>query len=282
MRRCQSIYLLLVVCVVTCIARLAIPGSLALLLSLSSYARTGKQFHFQQGISNSRSRPLTDRQLQRLLTGLRRKTGWQELDFDRSGLLRLGNRARLAGGSVTARALLVAAIDGRHSFQLENHDFSPAIGFAQIRSAAIYLDAAGVRHEVFHLEFDFQDFAELRGSPEVVAAFDPAMLLFHELGHGVLQLGDTLGQGDALGACERHMNRIRRELGLPERQHYQTRNTRAVLPGETRTQIKSELHFVRATGNRKRKDFYLFFNAETVALAAVLPTGQCAAVRAAK
>src|SRR5262245_32093833 len=66
---------------------------------------------YRAGVRNSEaSWQLNAQQLRLLIESLRHKTGFQELGFDEAGFLTLGNRARLVGGSASARELLVAAI----------------------------------------------------------------------------------------------------------------------------------------------------------------------------
>lgn len=169
----------------------------------------------------------------------------------------------------------MAAVDGRNCFELENHEYSAGLAFAQIRATEVLIeDATQTRHEVFHIEFDFHDFRELRGNDDVLAAFDPAMHLLHELGHGALGLRDTIGRTDLLRDRERHINQVRRELGLPERQRYESQTTMAVIPGDTFTSRKAQLTFIRSDDDgRKAKEFPLYFKADNVYLAKTLKGG---------
>lgn len=243
---------------------------LAFVLSGAAYSAHDEVVRFRSGLSNSRSRPLTAKQLQTLLEGLRAKTGLMEMRFDEDGRLKLGDRAHIVGGSATARALVFAAVDSLHSFRLENHHQSPTIAFAQIESTEDFVDAAEIKHVVWDLRFDLHDFTVLRGGAEQLAAFDPALTLLHELGHGVLGLSDAVSKSDPLGGCERHVNQIRSELGLPERESYAPQSKLAVLPGNTAHSLQAELTFVRAEpGKResKMKRFSLFFEVERVSLA---------------
>src|SRR5262249_3225356 len=45
-------------------------------------------------------------------------------------------------------------------------------------------------------------------------------MILHERGHAALGLRNTAGDTQGLGECEEMINRIRRELKLPERQTY--------------------------------------------------------------
>lgn len=224
---------------------------IAFALSRAAYSMPSEVVRFRSGLCNSNHRPLTAKQLHTLLEGLRVKTGLIEMRFDENGSLKLGDRTHIVGGSATARALIFAAVDSLDSFRLENHNQSPTIAFAQIASTEDYVDAAEIKHVVWDLRFDFQDFTTLRGGAESLAAFDPAINLLHELGHGVLNLSDAVSKADPLGGCERHINQIRRELGLPERQSYAPQSKLAVTPGNTAQSVQAELIFVRAEAEKR-------------------------------
>ena len=265
----------LIASIFTLIASVMVP---AFALSRAAYSAPDV-VRFRTGLSNSGSRPLTAKQLQSLLEGLRMKTGLMEMQFDETGLLRLGDRAHIVGGSATARALVFAAAESLDSFRLENHKQSPTIAFVQIEATEDFVDAAEIKHVIWNLRFDFQDFVQLRGGREVIATFDPAMNLLHELGHGVLKLSDAVSHADPLGECERHINQIRRELRLPERQSYAPENKLAVPPGNTAQSIQAEMIFVlKDPGKRENKSrsFSLSFEVERVLIAATatLRSGQ--------
>jgi hypothetical protein len=64
------------------------------------------------GVRNSTgAQRLNPAQLQQVRDSLRRKSGFVELDFDAEGALTLGDRQHIEGGSATARALLIAAVE---------------------------------------------------------------------------------------------------------------------------------------------------------------------------
>jgi hypothetical protein len=197
-----------------------------------------------------------------------------EMRFDRNGSLSLGDRAHIEGGSATARALLFAAVDSRDCFLLENNENSPLVAFGQIEATmdyTDYTDKAEIRHVVWTVMLDFQDFSELRGPADVIKAFGPAMILLHELGHGVLKLHDPGGKEDPLGECERHINQIRRELGLPERESYYPQVGLGTIGNSQASVPKATLIFVRAESGKdhdKTQWFALLFNVENVGIGA--------------
>jgi hypothetical protein len=173
------------------------------------------------GVRNSPDFPLKPKQLSSLLESLRQKSGFQDLHFDKDGFLQLGDRANISGGSSSARKLLIAAVDRAKAIDLENHNRKPQIAFARLAISVSYSSRkTGERIEVFPIQIDFSDFAHLRGDKKVIEAFDIGFVVLHELGHAALGLRDALVNGQEPGECEEFINQIRRDLGVPERQHY--------------------------------------------------------------
>lgn len=175
------------------------------------------------GLRNSRgARALNANQLQMLQQTLRQKTGFTELGFGVQGELTLGHRNQVVGGSAIARALMVTAVESENLFELENHEDSPSVAFAQINEAIDEVNGkTGKRLTIFQVQLDFADFDRLGGPREAKASFDVGIALFHELVHGVLKLPDPQGgRLNEIGECDAHVNQIRRELHLPERLFY--------------------------------------------------------------
>ncbi|MEP7272230.1 MAG: hypothetical protein ABI882_12065 [Acidobacteriota bacterium] len=226
---------------------------------------------YRGGVRTSPTRGLGKKQLNAVLKTLRQKTGLMGLDFDGDGFLQLGDQTQITGGSTTARELLSAAIDGDTAFDLETHERSRIVAFARLASPIRFQSQkTSAEIDVLPVEIDFSDFDRLRGDRQVIASFDLGMVLLHELAHGVLGLRDAPGTSDGLGECEAHINQIRRELNLPERQSYMARvadrqssNSGAVSP-------HAELLFSRATvpsdsqGRTKRELFVLFWEVASV------------------
>lgn len=190
-----------------------------LMLAFSAVAEAADEWNYHPGIRNSLERPLSPPQLQTLLGCLRRHTGLTELAVDSHGFLTAGDRSLAAGGSSTARALLLKALDGSVLFELENYYGSLEVAFAQLKPAQ-RMRHNQTRYEVGLIQLDFYDFAQMRGDQEAVAAFDSGISVLHELVHGVLNLSDAAGTRLRPGACEDYVNQMRRECGLPERLHY--------------------------------------------------------------
>ena len=164
-------------------------------------------------------------------------------------------------GSAIARELLAAAIDGPDSFALESANYSPQVAFAQIEAILDYTDGANQRATEWVIRIDFADFAQLRGDAAVLKAFSPGTNMLHELIHAILKLPDPERPGDRLGPCERHLNLIRAELGLPSRQNYFPKNRAARSPESLSEIFQAELNFTHEDPNVKQaKQSSLTFN----------------------
>lgn len=239
-----------------------------------SPALPSNPLNYRSGLRNSSDRHrLNAKQLAAVIESLRAKTGFLEMRFDEQGFLTLGDRSRLAGGSVSARALLVAAVEGNKAITLENHDHSASIAFARTGSPTIYESrATGARMEMQPVEIDFSDFLQLQGRKEARAAFDLGFVLLHELGHCALNLRDAETDPAEIGECESYINRIRHELGLPEREHYAARMQQAaVWPWQPKT-LRAELTFVRLIekqGQAKAESLSLSWESEKVSLGVI-------------
>lgn len=239
---------------------------LALVCALKSTApaATKDELRFRGGLRNSTGRPISASQLQTLLESLRHKTGLAEMRFDENSFLSTGGHTHIESGSGVARELILATIHGNRTFELERYDNSSGVAFAQLVPME-YKEGNEIRHRVGLIQLDFEDFTQLDGSPEVRDAFDPGIAVIHELVHGILGLRDALGSKTQLGECDEYVNRIRREMNLPERQHYSPQVTQ---PTPAKRVLLAQVSFVR-TSDRRR--FYLRWVVGSVS-AGSLPT----------
>lgn len=238
-----------------------------------SSALPSNPLNYRSGLRNSSNRHrLKAKQLTAVIESLRVKTGFLEMHFDEQGFLRLGDRSLITGGSVSARALLVAAVEGNKAIALENHDHSANVAFARTGSPTIYESRlTGARMEMQPVEIDFSDFLHLQGPKEARAAFDLGFVLLHELGHCALNLHDVESDSTEIGECESYVNRIRRELGMPEREQYAARmQSAAIWPWQPKT-LRAELTFARLIekqGQTKTESLSLSWEYEKVSLGA--------------
>ena len=180
---------------------------------------------YRGGVRNAPEKPsLSEKQLQQVLKSLREKTGWAQLAFDAEGFLVCPQPTECTHGSAAARQLLSAALASQRAFDLQAHDRSSQVVFARLAPGINYESRrTGEKIEVFPLQVDFGDFYQLRGDAAALKAFDLGLVILHELAHGVWQLPDARSEDEEPGECESYINRIRRELNMPERLQYQAR-----------------------------------------------------------
>lgn len=224
-------------------------------------ARAGDPLRYRGGLRNSPGeRRLDAKRLDAVLTSLRDKAGLLEMRFDENGFLTLGDQTKFSGGSATARALLDAATTMAPAVDLESHMYSSKVAFARLAEPIAYRHySSGAKIDVFPLEIDFSDFSKLRGDPQAMAAFDLGFVILHELGHAALGLRDAAGDPQGLGECEALINRIRRELNLPERQTYVAQTYASANFTPTRASTKfAELVFARAVEKQGRTQIEKF------------------------
>ena len=234
-----------------------IAASFATLCSLFPLppATAGDPFRYRGGLRNSPGeRRLDAKRLEAVLTSLRDKAGLLEMRFDENGFLTLGDQTKFSGGSATARALLGAAATMANAVDLESHMFSSKVAFGRLAEPVAYRHySSGDKIDVFPLEIDFSDFSKLHGDSQALAAFDLGFVILHELGHAALGLRDAAGDTQGLGECEALINRIRRELNLPERQTYVAQTYTSAPFTTTRASTKlAELVFAREVEKQGR------------------------------
>ena len=202
---------------------------------------------------------------ERLLRSLRRITGWTQLHINENGHLTLAQADEFVAGSAWARQVLIGALRSGHRFLVENHAHSLAVNFGQLDEGTTYEDVqAGIKLTIYRLRLDGVDFQQMEAPAELRATFDEGFTFFHELLHG-LGFHDT-NIPNEIGACEKIVNQIRAELGLPLRDHYLGETVIATV------QFKViRLRFQRAgatTVSSRRKKQYLFFLLQTAPSAA--------------
>ncbi|HEX5080535.1 MAG TPA: hypothetical protein VFY40_00715 [Blastocatellia bacterium] len=234
-----------------------------------SRAASGESSRYRGGLRNSPGEhKLNAKQLGAVLTSLREKTGLLEMRFDENGFLTLGDQTRFSGGSATARSLLYAVASMADAVDLESHMYSSQVAFARLATPISYYHyPTGTRIDVRPLEIDFSDLTKLRGASQAISAFDLGFMVLHELGHAAFALRDTPDDPKGLGECETLINRIRRELNLPERQRYVAQIYAApIAPNRGLTRL-AELVFAREVekqGRRQIEKFNLHWEAAAV------------------
>jgi hypothetical protein len=147
---------------------------------------------------------------------LRAITGWSDLTFNRDGALQISN-APAHGGSQSARELMNRTISSDRIIVLEDASSRKDVVFCRVVSGRLESDSSAP--EVHIVQIDFTDFRQVTGDKRARAAFDVGWAVLHEIDHVVADSEDPEQDGVA-GDCEGHINKMRRELGLPVRNSY--------------------------------------------------------------
>ena len=170
------------------------------------FATSGDKVVVRQNVSKANRDELA-RRLQAI-------TGWSELGFDGDGALNIGD-ANVRGGSRSARDLLHRSISGKRVILFEDASSRKDVVFCRVVLGK--LDHAP-NTEVHVVLIDFADFRQVSGDKQARAAFDVGWAVLHEMDHVLEDSKDP--KDDVPGDCEGHINRMRRELGLPIRNSY--------------------------------------------------------------
>jgi hypothetical protein len=210
-------------------------------------------YQFHPGIRISQTKSLTTRERDSLIRELSWLTGLQ-LRVGAGGTIHFDRTLPATGGSAIARELLLKAIDSSDSFYIESANYSPQVAFAQIESTLFYTNGINPRRTEWSIRIDFADFTQLRGDATAIKAFTPGMNVMHELAHAILGLTDPKGPHDKLGECERYLNLMRAELGLPLRQYYFPKTRLARSPASLSQILQGELNFTRADPQSKKTE----------------------------
>ena len=150
-----------------------------------------------------------------LAAKLRKISGWPDLNFDATGILRQGPRA-FVGGSQSARELLTKVMLGTNAIVLEDTSQSSDIVFMRVVPGR-WKTTKGP--PAFVVQIDFADFDQVIGDRPALEAFDLGWGLLHELDHIANDSQDPNSFGET-GECEKRINQMRSECNLPQRIDY--------------------------------------------------------------
>lgn len=148
---------------------------------------------------------------------LRKISGWPDLDFDNSGIMRQGSKEPV-GGSSSARKLLAKVISGTTAVVLEDASKSSEVAFCRVIPGK-WKQSLSDSRPVFVVQIDFSDFEQVMGDEPALEAFNVGWGLLHELDHIANDSADASSLGET-GECEANINQMRRECNLPQRADY--------------------------------------------------------------
>lgn len=174
--------------------------------AFSTFASNKDNVVVRENVSTSDREQLAQR--------LRTITGWNTLEFNAEGVLKIGEAAT-HGGSKSARDLLNKTLSGKRVILFEDASSRKDVVFCRVVSGKLDSMPAA---EVYVVLIDFADFRQVTGDKQALAAFDVGWAVLHEIDHVVENSEDP--KDNVVGDCETHINRMRRELGLPVRNSY--------------------------------------------------------------
>ena len=186
--------------------------AILILTAFPVVASTSNRVVVRDSVSTAHRDELVDR--------LRQITGWTELDFDDDGALHVTNR-NVSTGSKSARDLISRAVKGDRVILFEDASSRKDVVFCRVVLGK-FLNELPVDADVYVVLIDFDDFRQVIGDKQARAAFDVGWAVLHEIDHVVQDSEDPRDpQHDtSAGDCETHINKMRRELGLPVRNSY--------------------------------------------------------------
>lgn len=196
-----------------------------------------------------------------LVDRLRAITGWADLDFNGAGALHITN-TNVDTGSKSARDLISRAVAGERVILFEDASSRKDVVFCRVVLGK-FLSEPAVDADVYVVLIDFDDFRRVIGDKQARAAFDVGWAVLHEIDHVVQDSQDPQHDTSA-GECEAHINKMRRELGLPVRNSYFF----SFLPVKNDANLVSR--FVRLgfdqvnTTSAKKKRYWLVWDAAIV------------------
>jgi hypothetical protein len=150
-----------------------------------------------------------------LAARLRKISGWPDLAFDATGILRQGSR-NFVGGSKSARELLTKVMLGTNAVVLEDSSRNSEVVFMRVVPGRWKTTDGPPAYVV---QIDFVDFDQVIGDEPALEAFDTGWALLHELDHIANGSLDAEAVGDT-GECEQRINQMRVECKLPQRVDY--------------------------------------------------------------
>lgn len=195
-----------------------------------------------------------------LIDKLRTISGFSKLTFSQDGSLQLDGL--IESGSAGARDLLTRAVSGKAIVVMEDASRRADVAFCRVVPAKVK-GAYTQSLPAYVVLVDFDDFRQLTGDAEALAAFNVGWGVLHELDHIVSDSDDPRKPGE-IGECEDHINAMRREVGLPSRSEY------FFTPASTRSDPNFGVRYVRLPFEHRNglytraKRYWVVWDATTV------------------
>lgn len=197
----------------------------------------------------------------KLLTELRKITGWTKLTFADDGRLTIDS-SETRQGSSGAQALLTRAISGDKVIVLEDASSRSDVAFCRVVPGK-WNNENSSQPPAFVILIDFTDFEQIVGDKQARASFHVGWGLLHELDHVISDTADSESEDD-LGECEVHINAMRKEVGLPVRASYFFKASPLKTDPNFRSRFVRLPFEQRDTASNKTKRYWLTWDAAVV------------------
>jgi hypothetical protein len=196
---------------------------------------------------------------EQLASKLREISGWPDLKFDETGILREG-KLRPVGGSKRARELLAKVMLGSNAVVLEDVSRHRDVVFMRVIPGRWKtLDGP----PAFVVQIDFADFEGVMGDEEALEAFNVGWGLLHELDHIANDSRDATSFADA-GECESRINAMRRECNLPQRIDYFYTFSPLTQNSSFATKLMRLAFEQTQTGSQKKRRYWVIWDANVI------------------
>jgi hypothetical protein len=159
-----------------------------------------------------------------LIEDLQKKTGYQNIYFDKNNKLVIDSAAGFKGGSASARNQLLDAVNSTNTrFNLKAVD-TTKVAFGEVDAGTTIASGGKTIRTEYTVSLDFKDFDRAAGDKDAKEAFSIGIVTLHEFGHKLYNISDFPNSDTDPGPLEnRYINPIRRELGLAERVYYSSK-----------------------------------------------------------
>ncbi len=196
-----------------------------------------------------------------LAAKLRKISGWPDLEFDSSGILRQGSKEAV-GGSSSARELLAKVILGTTAVVLEDASKSSEVAFCRVIPGK-WKHSFQDNRPAFVVQIDFADFEQVMGDEPALEAFNVGWGLLHELDHIANDSADASSLGET-GECETHINQMRSECNLPQRSDYFYTPLPLSVDGAFATKLVRLAFQYEQAQSSKKKRYWIVWDANVV------------------
>jgi hypothetical protein len=192
--------------------------------NLYIYARNNPLRYIDPAGQEVYSTNLSVEEKRKLIEDWQKKTGYQNIYFNKDNKLVIDTKAGFKGGSAKARDQLSDAVSSTSiRFNLKSVD-TTKVAFAEVDAGTTISQNGKTIRTDYTVSLDFNDFKNVGGDDSAKESYSVGITAIHEFDHKLYNISDYPNSPTDPGPLERtYINPIRQELGLPERVFYASR-----------------------------------------------------------